>query len=285
LAFFHVPKTGGSALRQALLDTLKPPEMANGWDRSLFGDYDDFRSMDTGRLNYVFLTQDALPKGASFVTGHLSVSTIRLNYPDAQFITILREPTARVLSHWVFWRKRSEDDLRSDIGTFADRVELARSPLTTFLASPLVACQVDNVTARLLLWPHPLIPDGDFIPPENDEALVADAICTLDSFECVNVYENPRWFDQVSAWLGCELPNSRVNDTPSLSPTYRTNLDKELTPEACELLERRSRIDRKVWAHVARKRLSMTDLSTVQASALLSSVARFARLLQPTEKS
>jgi hypothetical protein len=56
----------------------------------------------TGRLFIV--SPDSIPRDERLVRAHMALSTLRAAYPGARFMTVLREPTCRLLSHWVFWR-------------------------------------------------------------------------------------------------------------------------------------------------------------------------------------
>ena len=58
----------------------------------------------------------------------------------------------------------------------------AHRSLLEFLTSAQIACQTDNVAVRMLLWPHPLIPDDDFTREENDEVLIELALASLEAF-------------------------------------------------------------------------------------------------------
>src|SRR6202012_4677450 len=115
-----------------------------------------------------------------------------------------REPVSRLLSHWIYWRRMSQGNL-GIFGSWADLMRVSQSPLHEFLSAPALACQMDNVAVRLLLWPHPLIPNDDFIAAENDDALVRQALEALDRFALVGLYEDKGSTALFEAFLGGPL--------------------------------------------------------------------------------
>src|SRR4051794_32048433 len=225
----HIPKTAGMSLTAALTDTLRPHTAVVGFDRVLFGDYEDFASLDETIRRDVYLSADALPR-ADLIAGHMAYSSLRQRFDEAQFITVLREPISRLLSHWLFWRGFSDKQL-APWGGWADRVRQARKSLIAFLREPSVACQLDNLVVRLLLWPHPLIPVNNFIDPRHGRRLLAEARNRLAGFVLVDVVENPGLPDVLQTWLGRPFVLDRRNETGCIPESLRLPLAEELTQE------------------------------------------------------
>ena len=69
---------------------------------------------------------------SDFIAGHIAFSSLRQRYGSANYLTVLREPLSRILSHWLFWRTVPDDDL-ARFGAWADYVRRAREPLKDFL--------------------------------------------------------------------------------------------------------------------------------------------------------
>jgi hypothetical protein len=61
------------------------------------------------------------------------------------------------------------------------------------------------MTLRMLLWPHPDIPDGDFIDPRADRRLVDAALARLEGFAFIDLVENPQMADDLQAWLASPI--------------------------------------------------------------------------------
>jgi hypothetical protein len=278
IAFMHVPKTSGIALREGLkacTNTQGPPP---GFDRSAFGDFARFDTVDPILLRDIYLG-DTLPQlSASFVTGHISASTLTARRSGVQLVTILREPRSRLLSHWLFWRGLTDDQLRA-WGKWADRVRAAYRPLAEFLSDPDVASNTDNMAVRMLLWPHPNIPGGDFIDRRADRRLISAAMARLEEFAFVDLVENPQLVDNLQAWLIRPFTYGRMNETEKLPPTLRSPLATELTPGAFDLLDSRTRLDREVWLALARQRIFHMDAETLAERTVIRNAARHSTLM------
>jgi hypothetical protein len=221
---------------------------------------------------------EAIPGDVEFLSGHLAASTIQSRYPDAQRLTLLREPCARLLSLWVFWRSQS-DDLRAQFGSLAEWPFRARGPLSQFLDDPLISAQIDNVAARMLIWPHPLAPCEGFIAAADDDAVFDLALRRLRAFDFVDLYESAAAMGRLARWLGQPLHPRRENVTGPVAEAHRTSLQAELTPQARNLLRQRTRIDTRLWQAVAEQVLEGEDAETIRRRAQTGSEVRYAALL------
>jgi hypothetical protein len=278
LVFLHIPKSSGISVSQALLQAQKTGRNYFGFDRAFFGSFADFASVPAENRAYIHLSPDTLPRGETFIRAHMALSTLRAAYPDGQFITVLREPTVRLLSHFVFWRGFSPAQ-DAAWGGWAARSGLARGTLEMFLAAPEIACQIDNVATRLLLWPHKLIPDDGPIDPAHDATLIEAATRRLLALDFVDVIENPVFHANLAAWLGTATSHPRINETETVPAALRTRLDEELTPRAADLLAARARLDLVLWHAVLRARAPGLDAETLRVAAVRRGTARAALLL------
>lgn len=277
LVFLHIPKTAGIAVSSALLTVERPPRVFFGFDRAFFGGFSDFASIPAENRDYIHHTSDSLPRNETFVRAHMALATLRAAYPDGRFMTVLREPVCRVLSHFVFWRgfTAAQDH---GWGGWAARSGLARGSLGAFLEAPEVACQIDNVATRLLLWPHPAIPENGMIDPADDAGLIEAALALLGGLDFVDYVENKGFFDNLAAWLGADVARpDRLNASGGMPAALRVCLDNELTAAACGSLAARSRLDLALWEAVVRRRGG--EAGQVRGTALAHGVARVARLL------
>ena len=277
LAFMHVPKTGGTSIAVALQSALEPCRAIRGFDRVLFGDYADFRSLDDSVSREIHLSAETLP-AADLIAAHVARSSFEHRYPDVQLMTVLREPFSRLLSLWLFWRSHSDEQL-APWGSWGDRLRLSRLPLAAFLSSREVACQTDNVVVRMLLWPRRLIPDGDFIVPRHDDRLLAAAQDVLARFAVADVVENPRLSERLQRWLDRPVALERKNQTGGIPAPLRNCLATELTAEACDLLALRSRLDLELWSDIARSCMPARDPAQLREQTTLRNVAHYATLM------
>ena len=181
IVFMHIPKTSGMALGRGLSEARAPTKTLTGFDGVLFGGFRDFDTIAPAIRRNIYLDPTALPPDPGVVAAHMAISTTTRAYRQAQFVTVLREPYSRILSHWLYWRTQSDDSLAA-WGRWAQILRQARLPLSEFLGCREVACQFDNLSVRMLLWPHRLIRDDDFLSPSDDDTLLREAIARLERF-------------------------------------------------------------------------------------------------------
>ena len=277
LAFMHIPKTGGTSFAEAVVNAVQSRSVVRGFDMALLGDFVDVSSLDTNMQQYIYTSPHSVPDG-QFICGHFSLHTIRQRYPGAQVVGLLREPFSRLLSFWLYWRGRPEEEIAA-WRAWGDRMKQSYLPLTAFLNSRTVACQTDNIVVRMLLWPHRLIPAADFISPRHDKTLLAEAFVRLAHFSLLDVAENPDLGARLGKWLEVPLLLERRNVTRPIPELLRGSLAEELTPEAFDSMDARSRLDLRLWHHVAQKSVQPRYLGDLQSRARLQNVARHARLM------
>ena len=278
LVFSHIPKTAGTSLRAALRQSLQPSVMVEGVDGCLFGGYDDVHDLSPAARATVFLAPEELPADATLVAGHIGPWTTMERYPGADHITILRTPQVRILSQWLHSRAVSEFDIRH-WGSAAEAFRVGWLPLRDYLRHPMVAPNTDNTITRFLAWPHPLLHKTEFLDESADEELLGVAKARLDTFGHANVAENPRFMADLGAWLGRDLPDTRLNERRSVPKRKRPDLFAELDPATRELLDHRSRIDARVWAHVAGQVLPDAEPTALLEASLQKAVAGYTAML------
>lgn len=277
----HIPKTSGMALAAALRTAIKAECEISGFDRVLFGSFTNFKSFAPETLAHLYLEPADLPQDGDFIAGHFAFSTLRQRYRSSNHITILREPTLRLLSNWLYGRTLP-DDLLVQFGAWADEVRRVREPLKDWLSCKRSACATDNLTTRMLLWPHPLIPEGDFIDSCHYDFLLDEAINALREFSFADIIENPDMQNNLEMWLGQSLVHDVINETARIPPPLQTPLHDELTPETLDLIERRTRIDLGLWTWLATERTA-SDPGTLRWRTVISNAARHAALSVPVQ--
>jgi hypothetical protein len=279
LVFTDVPKSVGTSLREAVRASLEPEIEFTGFGRAELGCFTDICSLHPAIRRQVVMDPGELPANAQFISGHIEPSTTRARFPDADHFTILREPRVRALSTWLFARSHSDFNLRG-WGSFAAWIRAARSNLLEYMTNSLVASHIDNGMARLLLWPHDLTPCDGFIDPAHDDELVEEAIAMLDSFAYVGVVEAPGWVDGVGDWLGRRLTLPRLQEVNTLPQPGFLDLNAELSDGADEQLNWRTRIDTRIWRHLAARFLPSDSLDEVSERAYRSAVKRYSALVR-----
>jgi len=273
----HIPKAAGTALRVGLERALAPRRSVVGYCRVHFGAFDRFDTMSPEMRSRVFVTPDEVPAGADFIYGHISDSFLRYAYPEAQYLTLLREPRARLLSLWAFCRTQS-DAFLAPWGAWAERIRRARAPLRTFLADRTLADITDNVAVRMVLGPHRLIPNDDVIASSADGELIDQAVERLRNYAYVDLVENPATADNLARWIGRPVELPRVNETPAMPAVLRTPLERELDPETLRLMTELGRLDTALWQAVAGCRIHDSDPVGFADTSFSATVARHAVL-------
>jgi hypothetical protein len=274
----HIPKSAGTSLNDALRTAIEPRGLFSALDRCNFGTFTGFQSIAEEKRRAIVFDAAEIPRGADLILGHMSFSTTSQAYPDAQFMAILREPVSRLMSFWLFWRSKVDENLVT-WGGWGEYVRLSRRPLREFIRARDISCQVDNQSLRMLLWPHPLVPADDFIDERHDEELMQAAKFRLDQFDFVDVIENPDMVVKLQNWLGRPLIFRKLNETEDIPDALKSPVQDELDPETLALVEHRSRLDLKLWQQVVSRRLPQVDLKIFRDQARAESLARHCRLM------
>ncbi len=244
IGFLHVPKAAGSslsdALRRAALEAghrVAQPVM----DTTLFGAFADFDAMPEPTQAMIELDPARLAD-ADTVVGHYSLASLRHGRSDRDVVCVLREPRARLLSLYTFWRSWTP-------GQHAawDPYDLSRrassGTLDATLADPAMAPQVDNVAARLLLAGDERVPGDRPIDEADHDALAVEALARLAGLGHVDTVEaGDAGWARISVWAGADLSVDRHNVTPPGAPVDVVDLD-----EATAAMARCTAIDQRLW--------------------------------------
>jgi hypothetical protein len=278
LVFTHIPKTAGTSLREAVLASLQPEVVFNGFGRVTLGPFTDLDSLHPSIRSRFALEPADLPADAQFVTGHIAPSETRARFAGADHFTVLREPRVRLISSWLFARTHSDFNLRR-WGGLADWMRAARARLVDYIGDSGVAAHVDNVIARQLLWPHERIPADTFIDPADDDELYERAVETLDTFGYVGIVEDPDFVAKLADWLGRPLSLPRLNEAGVRRQPDAVDLVAEVSGGAADQLRWRTRIDARLWRHVAEREFDAGAIDDLRERAYQRAVERYAELV------
>ena len=274
----HMPKTGGTAITEALKKCLTPKRVLSPvYDGVLFGSFTRFQEMSRELRELIYVDSQGIPSGADFVAGHVSLSGLRRKYAESQLVTFLREPISRLISHWLFFRGLQSEVLDS-WEPFSSIIRISHDTLQRFLSNPRIASQTDNLYVRMLLWPHPLIPDDDFISSSSDNKLLEEATLKLSQFSYSDVIENPDFCCQLQAWLDMAISIPILNETPPLPADRKLTFRSEFSIDAVAALSARTRLDSVLWQLVASRREGTERAKVLANFGLLQGVTRFVAL-------
>lgn len=274
LVFSHIPKTAGTSLTAALVEALKPAVFAQGMDQSLAGGYDRFDEFDATAREMMYLSPEELPADATLVAGHIGPATTLARFPDADHITFLRNPEVRVISQWMHGRALTEFDIRH-WGPGAEAFRVGWRPLHEYLEHKLIATNTDNTIARFLAWPHPAMPGNDYIAESDDDTVFEAARARLDAMAHVDLVENTGFVADFATWLGRPLSDTRLNERAYIPKKMRPDFKAELDGPTRELMAHRTRIDRRLWQHVADRVLPGQDHQALLDASLAKAVDRY----------
>jgi hypothetical protein len=248
--FLHVPKSAGSSVYAALEAALPPGSIApRRFDKSIFADFRDFGLLRQEVRDLVALDRDEVHALSSYraVCGHFSLATLLQITAASSISTVLREPRARLLSLYMYWRVPGIGD---PWGPYRAN-DHAQRPLWEFLSEPRLAPVLDNQVCRMLLDGDPRLPELGFAAQSDIESIAACAIEQLEMLGFVGVVELGD-----SAWRGLaqmfdvKLEPTELNVTEELEAPVATKAgEKLLTTETLDLIEQRSAADLLVYDH------------------------------------
>lgn len=282
LCFLHAPKCGGTSVHEALLAALPegtvsavrgnaavsvagfPARTPQGreWPESLLG---------VGRWDEF----DAISR-AQVVSGHFYVPTLLKVTPPESIATVLREPRARLLSVYSFWRLTPGYEEWYPHEPHAH----AMKPFDEFLSERLMAAAVDNVVCRLLLYGDPRVPMVGFIASEDIEGVAADAIDCLDRLGFVGLLEHGRaTWEGLSRFFGVTLEPGRSNVTASMGAVPEAlPIEGPIGDRTLELLDARTAADTIVYRHALMAHGTDAEAKRLSDSAFAAQLVRLGDL-------
>ncbi len=251
LAYLHLPKAAGTSIRAALSAYYDAADTVPwSFDRHMFGDFAHLADIDRP----VFLGDPSEFRRYRYMEGHWSLPTILAGFDADDVACILREPRARYLSQYTFWRSWGDD--QHEVWRPFDASLASRRPLSEYASDPAIACISDNLVCRLVLGQHPLIPADGHIAADDVDAVAAAACEQLDRIGHVDIIERGEaTYEALQTWFGSPLSRERLNET-QLDRGERVDLDDLADRRTIALVNDRSAADLQVWHHVAGARSS-----------------------------
>jgi hypothetical protein len=249
----HVPKCGGQSVERALEAVVPPGAVARrGADLEgcrIVSNLASFEDVEEWVRELIAIREEEVEelRDYRFVTGHYMLPTLLRLAPPERIVTVLREPRARLVSLYLFFRMPEMHEVWGDY--CGDLLGGAARPLEEFLTDPAIARATDNQVCRMVLSGDRRIPDDGFIADGDVAAIAADTLEQLDRLGLVAILESgdAMWRDMSQA-LGVELEPKRVNE--SSTPTASVGAAPIPPFDSAAVfdgLERRSAADRIVY--------------------------------------
>ena len=241
ISFLHIEKSAGTAIATALTRLFHPLQI----------DTDPNRSMPPHMRSPFPTPTLAAVRDRKLVWGHYDLPSLLRLGPDRLIITFLREPRARILSLYHYWRSVSLSALDPYQNT---EPKLAQTlDLAAFLrcGEPAIRNAINNLYARRLTG---LYATADADPLASDLAGAAGlALRALDQFAFVGVVERmDASLDGLSSAIGARLRVERDNEEAANIAAhphiFRPVERSPVTPEIEAELERLTQLDRVIYA-------------------------------------
>ena len=194
LIFVHIPKTAGTTFKNILVPgmKLKRDELivveSQGWNT----DQSSFINVRTGLPGTVPLK----PKNtAKLITGHFKADKFESIYPDATYITWLRDPIERLLSYYYYY-------LIQDPGRYGNNATKHRS---------YDIVDLDYFVTR----------------PYNNNSMSAQLNRSLDTFKFIGISEHfDKELERYDSIMGTNLASNKNYTNHNVNPTKSTHTEK-----------------------------------------------------------
>ncbi|OYV50071.1 MAG: hypothetical protein B7Z78_12195 [Rhodospirillales bacterium 20-60-12] len=244
LSFLHLEKTAGISLTAFLSAQFHPSQL----------DRDDWRTLPPHLVQRFGPHLDNHAGKSPLVWGHYDLPSLRRLDPERFVLTMLREPKARLVSLYHFWRSVDPRLISDDQGNFT--VALAhKADLAGFLRTddPFVRDYIDNFYVRRLTGYYVTGNDSDPLADDPQTSL-NHAIAALDDIEFVGITE---YMDEslvrLASCLGIAPPerapraNVMERNADEDPAAFRAVSRQPISPEAQEALADLTRLDRVIY--------------------------------------
>lgn len=232
VVFIHIPKTGGITLYSMIRDIYKPSEL-----------YKINPAMESIE-KYKYLSQDRKEK-LKVIYGHMDYRIHELLPPNSRYVTLMRSPVERVISHYHYVRRTASNPLW----------ELAMQSTLDDWVSRCNLHEMDNGQTRRLSGMSGSMQVGEC----STEMLAQSKRNIEQNFTLVGLTER---YDQtyalMSKMFGWQIkyyrPKNVAKEKPEISKVSR---------ESIRLIEKFNALDMELYEHATRlfaERLGNTDI-------------------------
>lgn len=283
LCFLHVPKSGGESVAEALRSALpdgaaSPLKIDLEVCRMVFSSIDDVEEPLRSKIALSDEDHDSLGD-YRFVIGHFTLATMLRVAPPSRIATVLREPRARLLSLYLFFRLPHVQAVSASY--CGDLIDTVSRPLDEFLVEPGIASATDNQLCRMILSGDDRIPDDGFIAEATVEEVAVSAVERLDRLGFVGILESgDDMWQGLSQMFGVVLDPRRINE--SSTPAASADADQMPLVDSAAVfdgLEQRTAADGIVYETLLARSCGTPDSARRRArEAFVDQLARFDRV-------
>jgi hypothetical protein len=156
----HIPKTGGTAFSE-VLKTIAQEVFYMDYGSQIFSPTAVYRRGQLADQPFDSLADGELLAGRSVIHGHFRILKYLKRFPEASYVTWLRDPVERIASHYFFWQRSAhKHGFMND--PLCNRVITGKMSLVEF-------AELDAVRNRQYEFLKPVGPDYcDFIGITED---------------------------------------------------------------------------------------------------------------------
>ncbi len=241
VAFLHFEKTAGVTIARTLAETIHPLQLNDDPQRSM-APHLRTPFVGVGREN---------ARRARLIWGHYDLPSLRRVDPERAIFTILREPSARLVSLYDYWRAVDPNFVQGVVDNFNVRAAQENDLLEFLrLEDPLVRDFLDNVYVRRLCGLYATGATHDPLIGREDTALDL-AKAAVDSLTYVGTLEQ---LDADRDAFGQAIDAVMPARLPMLNRTRRkarVRRDHVRSPAVEAELARLVRLDRELYGYVA----------------------------------
>ncbi|PIG90647.1 sulfotransferase family 2 domain-containing protein [Gloeocapsopsis sp. IPPAS B-1203] len=139
--YVHIPKTAGTTLRHIVQSQFYP--------HNIFEFY-NLRQQERKGLSKFEQLSEFQKNNISFVSGHIGFGLHSLLTRPCTYITILREPVERVVSHYFYLQNRNAVSKETTLEEFVQTYKRAQNSMTSFLSGLEFKIQAEqNIESNL----------------------------------------------------------------------------------------------------------------------------------------
>ena len=109
----HIPKTGGTTFLE-ILKAIAEEVLYLDYGNQIFSPDAVYRRGQKVQEPFESITDLELLPGRSVIHGHFHIRKYLGKFPNASYISWLRDPIERVVSHYFFWRRAAEHGFTAD---------------------------------------------------------------------------------------------------------------------------------------------------------------------------
>lgn len=255
IAYIHVPKCAGLAVRDSLFSAVYPAALraTRGYCRiDLRASQSAADLLGLGPMTYrqgvlVHALTDPL---ARFVTGHVfAAPQVVEQFPEWKFVTILREPTERFVSAYVYFRYKSPDS----VSTGRHKIDCDFVDYLDSDVARRAGCEITRYLSGMSVSELEARP----------EAAIAAALDNLERFFSVGFVDDLEgWARSISQSLGRKVRLRRFNSSPK--PELRAQIER--SPQLRGRVQELCAVDRQLYA-TARMRFKEKAISRAASQA------------------